>query len=146
MKVLVCGGRDYADEIFLFIALDSIHKEIPITTLIHGAARGADTMAASWAWSRKIKVIAYPADWEHNGSSAGPLRNQKMLDENKDLDLVIAFPGGVGTRDMINRAEKDGIKVIYIDDINKIPFNIDEEPYNWLKDIRKMKEEKFSEQ
>ena len=48
-----------------------------------------------------------PADWTKHGKAAGPIRNQKMLDECPDL--VVAFPGGKGTADMVRRAMKAGI-------------------------------------
>lgn len=44
------------------------------------------------------------------GKSAGPIRNQTMLDDGKP-DLVLAFPGGRGTADMVAKAEKHGIPV-----------------------------------
>jgi hypothetical protein len=44
------------------------------------------------------------------GKAAGPIRNQRMIDEGKP-DLVIAFPGGRGTADMVSRAKKAGIPV-----------------------------------
>ena len=44
------------------------------------------------------------------GKRAGPLRNQRMLDEGKP-DLVVAFPGGGGTKDMVRRAVKAGVSV-----------------------------------
>ena len=57
-------------------------------------------------------VEEYPADWKKYGKSAGPLRNQRMIDEGKP-DLVVAFPGGVGTADMISRAKAYNISVLY---------------------------------
>jgi Lhr-like helicase len=36
-----------------------------------------------------------------------------MIDEGKP-DLVIAFPGGRGTADMVGRARKAGIRVVEI--------------------------------
>jgi len=54
MKILVCGGRDYANAPALNEALDAIHREKHVTRLIHGAARGADALAAAWAASRGI--------------------------------------------------------------------------------------------
>ncbi len=38
------------------------------------------------------------------------IRNQQMLDEAKP-DMVLAFPGGRGTDDMVSRAEKAGVPV-----------------------------------
>ena len=42
MKVLVCGGRDYADRDHLNNTLDYLHQQHNFTLLIQGAARGAD--------------------------------------------------------------------------------------------------------
>jgi acyl-CoA synthetase (NDP forming) len=55
-------------------------------------------------------VTSFPANWKKHGKSAGPIRNQLMLDVGKP-DLVIAFPGGSGTADMIRRARKAGVPV-----------------------------------
>ena len=44
------------------------------------------------------------------GLSAGPARNQRMLDEGKP-DAGIAFPGGPGTADMTRRLKEAGIPV-----------------------------------
>src|SRR5262249_16770583 len=46
-------------------------------------------------------------EWDELGKKAGPLRNQRMLDEGKP-DLVVAFPGGGGTKDMVRRAVQAG--------------------------------------
>lgn len=113
MKVLVCGGRDYSDSKGLYLVLDSFHKVTPISLLIHGAARGADQLAANWASSRGIPLEAYPADWSLHGRAAGPRRNEKMLYEGKP-DKVIAFPGGRGTAHMVGIARKAGVQVITV--------------------------------
>jgi len=109
-RVLVCGGRDYSDARLLNAVLDAAHEANPIVVLIHGAARGADTLAADWAKQRGVLATAYPADWAHEGRKAGPIRNQQMLNSGKP-HLVIAFPGGKGTLDMITRAEAAGVPV-----------------------------------
>lgn len=111
MKVLVCGGRDYSDREALERALDRIHAETPITCLIEGGAMGADYLACVWSAKRQIEGHRrFSADWVMHGRSAGPIRNQRMLDEGKP-DLVVAFPGGRGTADMIRRAEAAGVPV-----------------------------------
>ena len=111
MKVLVCGGRDFSDIRLLYQTLDALHAtEGPIEYVIHGCARGADSLAHDWALTRRVAVAMYPAQWNRDGKAAGPIRNQKMLDEGKP-DLVIAFPGGRGTADMARRAEAAGVKV-----------------------------------
>lgn len=112
-RVLVCGGRDYDDAQSLATVLDAAHYANPIERLIHGAARGADTLAADWALSHDVLCNAYPADWERDGKAAGPIRNQKMLDEGKP-HMVLAFPGGKGTADMIRRAEAAKVPVVKV--------------------------------
>lgn len=109
MRVLVCGGRDYADRRCVYAVLDDLagHAE----EIICGGANGADALARDWAAYRSIPCHVYNADWETHGRKAGPLRNQKMLDEGKP-DLVIAFPGGRGTADMLRRAERAGVAIV----------------------------------
>ena len=79
MRVLVCGGRDYTDRGAVFAALDELHAREPIALLIHGAARGADSLGGEWAAARGVPVQAFPADWKKHGRAAGPKRNQQML-------------------------------------------------------------------
>lgn len=112
-RVLVCGGRDYDDRESLFKVLDAAHYANPIECVIHGAANGADALAESWAEARGIPQNAFPADWRQSGKASGPIRNQRMLDEGVP-HMVIAFPGGRGTADMVRRAEKAGVPVVRI--------------------------------
>lgn len=135
MRVLVCGGRDFGlpqksiessqERAFIweYLARMDAYKQ-SIDVVIHGDAKGVDRCAGAWARHAKITERAYSADWKKYGVSAGPIRNQKMLDEGKP-DLVIAFTraaeGGVrrsegarvgrGTADMVRRAKKAGVRV-----------------------------------
>lgn len=113
MKILVCGGRDFgntADEYyFIFNRLDE--SVTPEDVIISGLATGADTVAVEWARMGGNRVETYPANWERDGNSAGPQRNQRMIDIGKP-DIVYAFPGGKGTRDMVTRAKKHNIPVM----------------------------------
>lgn len=96
--------------------------------LIHGDAEGADKMAADWAAGQRgfPRPLAFPALWydldvpgavikrNRRGQLynviAGPQRNQRMLDEGKP-DLIVAFPGGTGTKDMVDRGRRAGIPI-----------------------------------
>jgi hypothetical protein len=115
-RILVCGGRNYADASLLNATLDNIVANIRATAsnqsirLIHGAARGADSLAAAWASSRGLAATAYPAKWDIHGRSAGFVRNKQMLDEGQP-HLVVAFPGGAGTAMMIRIARNAGVTV-----------------------------------
>jgi hypothetical protein len=84
---------------------------IAIDAVIEGDARGADRMAGEWARNHRVENIKFCADWEKLGRKAGPIRNQLMLDEGKP-DLVVAFPGGRRTADMVRRARAAGVEVI----------------------------------
>jgi len=54
MRILVTGGRDYADPDAIMQALCRLPEA---ATLVHGAARGVDSMAADY-WGRTlVKVI-----------------------------------------------------------------------------------------
>lgn len=113
MIVLVTGGRDYADKKKVYETLDSLG---PITKIIHGAARGADSLANQYAEDRSIPCSKYPANWTKYGNAAGPIRNSEMLTLNPDIDLVVAFPGDRGTNDMKSKAKKKGITVKEVKD------------------------------
>jgi len=115
MRLLVCGGREFTDSDTLDAFLDAIHlgNRGPVELVIHGAARGADTMAGQWAQRRGIACIAYKADWKHEGRAAGPIRNKRMLDEGSP-DLVVAFPGGRGTANMVGQARERGFEILEV--------------------------------
>lgn len=108
---LVCGGRDFDDIGFLIEFMDVEHALRGFTHILHGNARGADTIADSWAMSRGIQPVACRALWGFYGSQkAGPIRNELMAALSPKV--VIAFPGGSGTASMIRIAKRLGIKVI----------------------------------
>jgi hypothetical protein len=113
MRILVCGGRDFTDFEWMNFKLsqwiDFQPKEVvyPLT-IIHGGARGADSLAGYWAKKFGYACEEYPADWNRYGKRAGPIRNAQMIREGKP-DVVIAFPGGAGTMNMISQAVRAGI-------------------------------------
>lgn len=117
-RVLVCGGRKFRNRELMFRVLDASDKAQAIGVIISGMAYGADTLAVEWAKKWGVTVEGYPADWDRYGRSAGPRRNQQMLDEGKP-DVVYAFPGGVGTADMVKRAHKAGVTVVKIRDVKR---------------------------
>jgi len=109
MRVIICGGRDYNDVEVVRRAI----REHGVTEIAQGGAPGADTCAIQAAMEQDIPFETHPADWRQYGRSAGPIRNQDML-EQFEPDAVIAFPGGKGTADMIRRARDAGVKVIEV--------------------------------
>jgi 3-keto-L-gulonate-6-phosphate decarboxylase len=81
-------------------------------TVVHGGAKGADTIAAELATGFGMKVEAHLADWQAYHRAAGPLRNQKMVDLGADICLAFLMPDSKGTADCISKAEKAGIPII----------------------------------
>lgn len=111
-KVLICGSRDYSDEKKIERVISYLPKG---TVVIHGAAKGADSIAGKIAEEVGLKVESYPADWKKYSKAAGPIRNRKMVVEGKP-DLVIAFYSNKkeskGTKNMVFQANKEGIPVV----------------------------------
>lgn len=110
MRVLVCGGRDFIDSQFIYRTLDELSRSVQIDAIIEGDARGVDRIAGYWARRKRIDNLKFKADWRAHGKAAGPIRNQRMIDDGKP-GLVVAFPGGRGTGDMVTRAKRAGITV-----------------------------------
>jgi hypothetical protein len=109
LKILVCGGREYNDWRYLWDQLDKIDIEEGITLIIEGGATGVDRGARLWAESKEIPFLHHPARWKSGDNFAGPRRNREMI--QWEPDLVVAFPGGRGTNDMVKVAKAAKIKV-----------------------------------
>lgn len=72
-----------------------------------GDAGGVDEAVRTF-WEGKAKVRKFVADWERYGKQGGPIRNREIL---RDADVLVFFPGGRGTADCTNQAEKLGIEL-----------------------------------
>lgn len=113
MRVIVTGGRAYNKGEVVFNTLNKLHKKTPITTMVQGGAQGADRLARLWARKKMISIVSFHPDWEKLGKIAGPIRNALMAEAG--ADLIVAFPGGRGTADMIETGEEWGIPIIVMD-------------------------------
>ena len=109
MRVVVTGGRAYADFAKVYEVLDGLAPE----AIAHGDADGADALAGQWAHERDIPDRTYYANWKTYGRKAGPLRNQSMLDDFRP-DCVVAFAGGRGTANCVKEARKRNITVVEV--------------------------------
>lgn len=112
MRVLVCGGRHFNDYAIVKSTLDKLDAETPIDVVLEGGARGADYLGFRWAQLRLRGSQSFPANWAL-GRKAGPIRNRQMLEDGQP-DVVVAFPGGKGTADMIKQAKARGVRVIEV--------------------------------
>lgn len=109
-RILICGSRTWEDALAVRRLIQSLPNG---SVVIHGAARGADTVADREAKACGFAVEAYPADWKTHGKSAGPIRNREMLALGKP-DRVVAFRSNGesrGTDNMIAQARAAGIPV-----------------------------------
>lgn len=113
MKVLVCGGRHYANWAAGWAVLSELHATNRITKIVTGGAAGADAMAIQWAIKNKVACQEYPADWKQHYKAAGPIRNSQMLRIERP-DLVIAFPGGKGTANMLELARNANVTIMEV--------------------------------
>ena len=108
-KVLICGGRYYKIYSDIELAIKAAHEKYKITHVITGGAEGCDDYASHAAKELGLQTVVCDALWSFHGKAAGPIRNRNMLDLAPDL--VIAFPGGKGTANMVAIAQQAGIPV-----------------------------------
>jgi len=120
--VLVCGGRGFTDKQFFNRYMDNFHWTNEITKIVHGnCPSGADQLAEEWATVNRIQCKPYNADWEKHAppdsrhkNPAGMIRNREMLD-SEHPDIVIAFPGHNGTKDMVDYAKSKNVDVLEVE-------------------------------
>lgn len=108
--ILLAGGRGFNDTARVTLVLDGILNSFPRAAFAQGGAKGADELVRKWCKRRGQPCVTIEAPWDAHGNSAGPMRNQWMLDYLRP-SFVIAFPGGTGTADMVNRARQQGFNV-----------------------------------
>lgn len=109
--LLVCGGRSFVMSDYYAAKFREVVEHFDVVAVVHGGAAGADTSAGRLAEELGLPVTVYSAAWETHGRAAGPIRNQRMLDE-ANPDLVLALPGARGTADMVRRAREAGVRII----------------------------------
>lgn len=112
MVVIVCGSREWTDEAPIRAVLSKLEEH---SIVIHGAQRGADTIAGIVAADLGLHVLPEEAEWKAFGKAAGPKRNDKMLETLVKAATTYRQPVhcyafhhdaklGVGTRDMVRKA------------------------------------------
>lgn len=130
--ILVTGTRNelsYAGEVLVGGTIQNdinshICTTMPDFTILHGACpTGVDQFVDDVFYP----CWQFPADWQKLGKSAGPTRNQAMVETAKRFQeyghsvVCYAFPGpkSRGTIDCLSRAERAGIETI------EIPLTLD---------------------
>lgn len=117
LRILVTGSRDFRDinlaKRALVWAANVAGVENPAdVTVVHGNARGADSVLAEVAASFECVIEAHPAKWDELGKRAGIVRNCEMVDLGADVCLAFPLPGSRGTFHCMRETEKAGIPVV----------------------------------
>jgi hypothetical protein len=112
-RILVTGSRNWTDLHTIAEALQRVAGPGPGTTLVHGGAPGADTVAAHIAHSAGWTIEAFPADWDRFGQGAGPIRNAAMVKAGADHCLAFIRDESRGATGCARLAERAGIPVTY---------------------------------
>lgn len=111
-RILVTGSRAWDDWRTITGALIEAAdgKPRPVT-VVHGCARGADSLAAQAARKLGWEVEGHPADWEFHGKAAGFRRNAEMVALGADVMLAFIRDGSRGATHCAGLAAKAGIPV-----------------------------------
>ena len=112
MIISVTGGREYKDSDRVYSTMDSLLESHKISGVIHGGARGLDSIVDSWCKSRGVHSIRVDALWDSLGKKAGSVRNEFMTSLRPKLCVV--FSGGSGTLDMKNRCIRKLIPILEV--------------------------------
>lgn len=127
MRILVTGSRDFTDIGVVHQALLEVTAgQHPTHTLVHGAARGADTLAAVVADKLGWTIEPHRAlwnvhdmecpEWHHDQPRcrrAGHRRNEEMVDLGADIVCAFYKRGAAnkGTAGCVKLAGQAGIPV-----------------------------------
>lgn len=117
MIVMVTGGRNFGDR--AMIRRNLMPFELGDILLL-GGANGADEIARQiWHVEKELPYVVMPASWKRTGKAAGPMRNHAMIAGLSIApyarlipEVIVAFPGEVGTRDAKSYGKKMGITVV----------------------------------
>ncbi len=117
-RVTIGGCRYYNDYNAFCNYVDMCLSRIRISSkivILSGHCSGTDTLAEKYAKENGFSLEVYPAQWKLYGRSAGPIRNEQMVN---NCDFVIAFWDGKskGTKSLIQcaREKQKPLRIKYI--------------------------------
>lgn len=109
MRLLVCGGRHFDNPSAVEAELSALNARGGIDVVIHGGMPALGPVVERWAWRNAAHIVRYPANWSL-GKSGDFIRNDFMLSDGRP-DMVLAFPGGRRTEDLVREARNAGVSV-----------------------------------
>lgn len=108
MRTIIAGSRGIWSYDLLERAIDEI--DWPITTVVCGMARGADSVGWAWAYINGIPIDEHPADWKLTGKKAGIIRNIEMAIQADAL--ILLWDGrSLGSQHMLGVAHRKRLKI-----------------------------------
>ncbi len=84
MKLLITGSRKCTESDYVkfeeFLNNLVVEKDLEITEMIHGGAKGADQFTDRWAKARRIPVKVFRPNYDQYGNRAPLVRNDVMVE------------------------------------------------------------------
>lgn len=113
-RVIVTGGRAYQYREIVEEWLSKTRRKHPDLLVVHGnCPTGSDHFAREWCEREGVPHEPHDAQWNDYGPKAGPIRNSEIVDLG--ASGLIAFPGGNGTDDCVNKAKRAGIPCVEVE-------------------------------
>lgn len=120
MRLLVCGGRHFDDAALVEYELGRLHQSAPITVIVHGGATKLGAAAETWARRHEIHVVRYPANFSLGRRGDGA-RDSFMLEDGRP-EMLLVFPGGRRTADLLRRARAFGARLAFASGSDRLAF------------------------
>lgn len=134
MRILITGSRTWQDNGTIERALWRLMNDVnlpwfgsPNVTIVHGGARGADTIAGNVGWKQGWVVEEHRANWKE-GKGAGLIRNAYMVSLGADVCLAFINQGSRGATHCATLAREAGIPTLVFRDNNLLDRHGNE---NW---------------
>lgn len=110
-RILVSGSRDHASPSVVEAFIASVPEG---SIIIHGGAKGVDTIAAIAAERRGLHTACVKAIWKFHARAAGPRRNAAMMLLDPDYIVAFPMPDSKGTADQIKRGQTEGVETFVV--------------------------------
>ena len=116
VTVAIIGSRNFTNSKFAEKTLNNLVKDrnLKITIIYSGAAKGADKIGAIWGRKNNIEVIEFIPEWDKYKKAAGFMRNSLII-ENADIIIAFYDMKSKGTADSLKKAKELNKEVIIID-------------------------------
>jgi hypothetical protein len=121
VRVIITGSRTWDARFKVDTVLNELYALADILasplTIVHGdCPTGADQFADQWAAKHSdVTVQRFPADWKRYSKSAGPRRNEAMVDAGADMCIGFLRNNSLGTRNALILAKVAKIPTFVID-------------------------------